>query len=187
MFCLGLKCQVVKLAQVLRHSQKLQITYFWYHLLVSISLIDQISVFWLLMPCLTHVSECWEAKKSRTPRSSARYTDPCTFRYLYLPTWTFNGRWYTISNFQAEMSAPKNEGSKSWKRRVGNLKEKCLICSDKASSHSHYGTVKICFSCRAFFRRIVRQKKTPDQKNCNRVSNTLGNCPITIKTRHLCW
>ena len=65
------------------------------------------------------------------------------------------------------------------------LKGKCVVCGDKASSMNHYGS-KVCFSCRAFFRRVVKQDKVPEEKNCGKLSNVIGQCEIGIKTRRLC-
>ena len=99
---------------------------------------------------------------------------------------TFDALLATNSYFRLRM-APSQKSSKELARKSGNLMEQCSICSDKASSHCHYGTTKICFSCRAFFRRVVRKKKVLLKRNCNRVSTELGKCPMTVKTRHLCW
>ena len=61
----------------------------------------------------------------------------------------------------------------------------CVVCGDKASSMKHYGS-KVCFSCRAFFRRLANKGRVPERKFCNRIVNVSGECPINIKTRQLC-
>ena len=76
--------------------------------------------------------------------------------------------------------------SKNYKRRKNNLSEICIICTDKASTHMHYGVSKVCFSCRAFFRRIVRRKSVPKKDFCNRTTGQVGQCEVNTKTRHLC-
>ena len=81
-------------------------------------------------------------------------------------------------------SSPKC--SKNDKRRKNNLSETCIICADKASTHMHYGVSKVCFSCRAFFRRIVRRKSIPKKDFCNRTTGHVGQCEVNTKTRHLC-
>ena len=46
---------------------------------------------------------------------------------------------------------------------------------------------EVCFSCRAFFRRLVRKSKLPDKSSCNKLSiEGVGHCPMKGKTRQLC-
>ena len=71
------------------------------------------------------------------------------------------------------------------KEKEIQLKGKCVVCGDKASAMKHYGS-RVCFSCRAFFRRLVKQGRVPEKKKCNVISNVQGECQINIKTRQLC-
>ena len=59
----------------------------------------------------------------------------------------------------------------------------CRVCGDKASEHIHYGST-VCYSCRAFFRRIAVKGTEPTV--CNKISMEVGQCPMTKKMRHLC-
>ena len=61
----------------------------------------------------------------------------------------------------------------------------CTVCGDKASANKHYGS-KVCFSCRAFFRRLATKGKMPEINSCNRLSAQVGKCQIEVKSRHLC-
>ena len=54
----------------------------------------------------------------------------------------------------------------------------CLVCSDKANDHLHYGSIA-CYSCRAFFRRSVLNKS-------NNMCTYNGPCEITIANRKQC-
>ena len=55
----------------------------------------------------------------------------------------------------------------------------CLVCSDKANGHLHYGSIA-CYSCRAFFRRSVLNKSNILMCTYN------GPCEITIASRKRC-
>ena len=37
----------------------------------------------------------------------------------------------------------------------------CKVCGSDANDHLHYGSI-VCYSCRAFFRRIVANAKEPN-------------------------
>ena len=81
---------------------------------------------------------------------------------------------------------PTSQKQKSFPKRSQKLIGICYVCGDKSSSHSHYGS-KVCFSCRAFFRRLVRKGKMPDKSSCNKLSiEGIGQCPIIGITRQLC-
>lgn len=58
---------------------------------------------------------------------------------------------------------------------------KCQICQDSANEHQHFGAKHACFSCKAFFRRVIRSEtKLPFcQKNneCQINSSTRTECP----------
>ena len=71
------------------------------------------------------------------------------------------------------------------KRRSPTLSGICGVCSDRASSHFHYGAqnVKICFACRGFFRRMVRNKNLPQPRHCR---GKTGQCIIDPQTRKKC-
>ena len=70
--------------------------------------------------------------------------------------------------------------SEKRQRRKFIRKVNCQVCGDVANDHNHYGA-KVCYSCRAFFRRGSNIKKksyactTGDQK-----------CEIYLKTRKQC-
>ena len=59
-------------------------------------------------------------------------------------------------------------------------KYKYFYFSDLANTHKHFGGAASCFSCRAFFRRIVHKK---EPRKCQ---GGYQNCVIDIKTRALC-
>lgn len=77
----------------------------------------------------------------------------------------------------------KNDGKPEEKQ---NFRGVCEVCEDFASSFKHYGA-KVCFSCRAFFRRVAHGNKIPTLENCNRITSDIGKCPVKKSTRHLCW
>ena len=60
------------------------------------------------------------------------------------------------------------------------LREACQVCGDAAATHSHYGAI-ICFSCRAFFRRAVVERR---HYNCVRWAQ--GACTVDAVTRTNC-
>ena len=63
----------------------------------------------------------------------------------------------------------------------------CGVCGDNASVHKHYGSqAHVCFSCRAFFRRVNKVKKYPESTLCNSFLTQVGSCPITKRTRAFC-
>ena len=63
----------------------------------------------------------------------------------------------------------------------------CSVCGDYASVHKHYGSqTHVCFSCRAFFRRVNKVKKYPESTLCNSFLTQVGSCPITKRTRAHC-
>ena len=51
---------------------------------------------------------------------------------------------------------------------------------DLANTHKHFGGAASCFSCRAFFRRVVRKKEPTKCQGGHQI------CVIDIKTRALC-
>ena len=57
----------------------------------------------------------------------------------------------------------------------------CLVCGDIAGKHIYYGGIS-CGSCRAFFRRAVRN----DSYHNYECSTGLKNCKITVETRKNC-
>ena len=59
----------------------------------------------------------------------------------------------------------------------------CKVCGDKASDHVHYGSI-VCYSCRAFFRRIAVKGSEPTV--CNNIGTEVNHCPMNKKMRHLC-
>ena len=59
-------------------------------------------------------------------------------------------------------------------------KFKCYEFSDLANTHKHFGGGASCFSCRAFFRRIVRKKKPT---KCQGGPQT---CVIDVINRAVC-
>ena len=91
------------------------------------------------------------------------------------------------SDHSPKINMPRNKSIelKLWKKRHENLTGTCTVCGDKASTNKHYGS-KVCFSCRAFFRRLARKGKVPNQHECNRIAVEMGQCPINLKTRQLC-
>ena len=62
----------------------------------------------------------------------------------------------------------------------------CSVCGCQSGEKTHYGG-KVCFSCKAFFRRCVRKGSTPQIAFCNRISEKVGECKLTERTRNLCW
>lgn len=57
---------------------------------------------------------------------------------------------------------------------------KCQVCGDDANDHHHFGAVFICFSCKAFFRRMVRA-------NCRFAPcDKAVACPINVESRTKC-
>lgn len=58
--------------------------------------------------------------------------------------------------------------------------KKCKVCGEPAAKHIHYGSVS-CFSCRAFFRRSIRNNAS-NKYTCRRQ----GKCEINKKTRKSC-
>ena len=60
------------------------------------------------------------------------------------------------------------------------LREACQVCGDAAATHSHYGAI-ICFSCRAFFRRSVVERRA---YQCVRWAQ--GACVVDSVTRTNC-
>ena len=80
----------------------------------------------------------------------------------------------------------KSQTQETCPKRRQKLIGTCNVCGEKSSSHSHYGS-KVCFSCRAFFRRLVRNCTIPEKSSCNQQSiEGIGQCPINGKTRQLC-
>ena len=73
------------------------------------------------------------------------------------------------------------------KRKSPTLTEICGVCSDRAPCHFQYGakSVKICFACRGFFRRVVRNKNLPQTCKIT-LENITGKCDIEPKTRKKC-
>ena len=74
------------------------------------------------------------------------------------------------------------------KRRRKSLSERCQVCSDKASTQQHYGSkAHLCFSCRAFFRRCVKQNREFVEIECiNHILQAAGTCQITPENRSVC-
>ena len=73
------------------------------------------------------------------------------------------------------------------KRKAINFTATCNVCGDKASTHKHYGSQeKVCYSCRAFFRRCVKKKKIPVAIMCNSYLVGPGTCQIRPQTRSIC-
>ena len=71
------------------------------------------------------------------------------------------------------------------KQNIGRRKKfirkvTCQVCGDVANDHNHYGA-KVCYSCRAFFRRGSNQKKK--QYVC---TNLDQKCVIDVKNRKQC-
>ena len=79
------------------------------------------------------------------------------------------------TQYKPENQDPKDEN--------GSSEHICRVCGDKASEHIHYGST-VCYSCRAFFRRIAVKGTEPTV--CNKISFEVGQCPMTKKMRHLC-
>ena len=65
-------------------------------------------------------------------------------------------------------------------KRSYRMLTKCLVCTDLANTHKHFGGSASCFSCRAFFRRTVRKKQPTKCQEGHQ------NCVVDIKTRALC-
>ena len=74
------------------------------------------------------------------------------------------------------------------KRRRKSLSERCQVCSAKASTQQHYGSkAHLCFSCRAFFRRCVKQNREFMEIECiNHILQAAGTCQITTENRSVC-
>jgi len=76
---------------------------------------------------------------------------------------------------------PTNRPTKTnYLKRSYRLLTKCLVCTDLANTHKHFGGAASCFSCRAFFRRTVRKKEPTKCQGGHK------NCVIDLKTRALC-
>ena len=58
--------------------------------------------------------------------------------------------------------------------------EKCLVCSEPAAKHMHYGAIT-CFSCKAFFRRAVQNNAANDF-----ICRANDDCDIAIQSRKHC-
>ena len=66
------------------------------------------------------------------------------------------------------------------KRYVAPKIFSCRICGDFANDHMHFGASFCCMSCKAFFRRSV--KNSTEHPPCN-----FGNkCVINVQNRTLC-
>ena len=64
----------------------------------------------------------------------------------------------------------------------------CSVCGIgiQSATRNHYGG-RVCYSCRAFFRRIVRLKGCPPLiDSCNRISEQVGECQFDESNRQLC-
>ena len=71
------------------------------------------------------------------------------------------------------------EGVKKKKKPVPK-NSLCKICGDKANDHLHFGASKICYSCKAFFRRIVKGNVAYSACQFSRI------CQITVENRSTC-
>ena len=91
--------------------------------------------------------------------------------------------WYSI--FLGTENREPEDLPKVQRKKKHKLSGICTVCGDKASANKHYGA-KVCFSCRAFFRRLSTKGKMPEINSCNRLSAKVGQCQIDIKSRHLC-
>ena len=74
------------------------------------------------------------------------------------------------------------------KRKSTDCTATCHVCGDKASTHKHYGSrQKVCYSCRAFFRRCVKKRKIPMAILCKSyLIEAPGTCQIRPDTRSFC-
>ena len=63
----------------------------------------------------------------------------------------------------------------------------CSVCGIGMQSaiRNHYGG-KVCYPCRAFFRRISQKGCPPLIDSCNRISEQVGECQFDESNRQLC-
>ena len=87
--------------------------------------------------------------------------------------------------FKGSENRSPDDLQKVKRKKKHRLSGICTVCGDKASANKHYGS-KVCFSCRAFFRRLCTKGKMPESNSCNRLSAEVGQCQIDLKSRHLC-
>ena len=84
---------------------------------------------------------------------------------------------FLVFSDNMDLSLNGQFGGKTSKIQI--LDQVCQICNDAATSHKHFGGSYSCYSCRAFFRRIVRKSKTNPCRNYR-------NCEINIENRKNC-
>ena len=65
-----------------------------------------------------------------------------------------------------------------------NLTAKCSVCKAPAAPHLHYGAI-VCYSCRAFFRRIIH-KKLVRKLECNFINGT-RDCVKSFNSQLRVW
>ena len=81
---------------------------------------------------------------------------------------------------QPSTSTPAKNGKKKRPKFIRIVP--CKVCGSDANDHLHYGSI-VCYSCRAFFRRIVANQKEPGACQFNYGGQ---KCEVTPKTRSTC-
>ena len=61
---------------------------------------------------------------------------------------------------------------------AGKARISCPVCGDTAVAHFHYGGM-CCYSCKAFFRRVVNTYKVSQELQTFTIVSTFNNTPFT--------
>ena len=61
---------------------------------------------------------------------------------------------------------------------AGKARISCPVCGDTAVAHFHYGGM-CCYSCKAFFRRVVNTYKVSQELRTFVIVSTFNNTPFT--------
>ena len=61
---------------------------------------------------------------------------------------------------------------------AGKARISCPVCGDTAVAHFHYGGM-CCYSCKAFFRRVVNTYKVSQELQTFAIVSTFNNTPFT--------
>ena len=88
-----------------------------------------------------------------------------------------------LEEVDASIAKPSNKCTNNKKKRPKFIRiVPCKVCGSDANDHLHYGSI-VCYSCRAFFRRIVVNAKEPSTCQFNYGGQ---KCEVTPKTRSTC-